>query len=402
MKNYSKLILNKLIDKYEKSSLYKGDNKVNVNIYFKFNKKELPNYYNELEFEYKENINEECINLENKDYIKIHWKKYQENNIIEKVKLNIEKLDEIYNYLNRVKKSSLEEETINLLNNYLYTNTWIDEFLKDMIKLLKEKRSVKKYLDIENQNLIKDLIRGVIGVVNQKTEIPKRVLSIKLFNDSKKLEKIENKIKRIMIDYGNFNPDIDVFSESNVIKNPTYIYLKGKGILKINNETIDLEKLNGEIGLSSSLIEKLEIKSLNVKKVITIENLTAFHFYNVNNELIIYLGGYHNFVRRNLLKKIYDFNNKLTFYHWSDIDLGGFRIINHLREKAGILFKPYLMDKKTLIKYREKAMAIDDDKYTKELEKLLSSDEYKEFHEVIDYMIKNKIRLEQEGILNFY
>ncbi len=401
MKTYSKVILNKLIDKYEKSSLYKENNKVNVNIYFKFNKKELSDYYNELNFKYKESINEECINLENKDYIKIHWKKYEENNIIEKVQLDIKSLNEIYKYLNRVKKSRLEEESINLLKNHLGSNEWIDEFLNDMIKLLKEKRSVKKYLDIENQEQMKNLITGLIGVVSQNTEIPRRVLSVKLFNDSKKLEKLESKINRIMIDYGNFNPDIDVFSESNVIKNPTYVYLKGKGRFKINNQIIDLEELNGEIGLNSSLIEKLEIQYLNVNKVITIENLTAFHFYNSDDELVIYLGGYHNFVRRNLLKNIKDFNDKLFFYHWSDIDLGGFRIFKHLRDKTGILFKPYLMDKDTLIKYKDKCMYIDDDRYINELEKLMDNTEYEKFYDVIGLMIENKIKLEQEAILDF-
>ena len=92
---------------------------------------------------------------------------------------------------------------------------------------------------------------------------------------------------------------------------------------------------------------------------------------------------------------LYDFNSYLTFYHWGDIDLGGFRIFNHLKSKTGIPFKPLYMDLATLKRYEQYALSIGSE-YEKQLQELLNQVEYQDFYEVIRYMINKRIRLEQE------
>lgn len=42
--------------------------------------------------------------------------------------------------------------------------------------------------------------------------------------------------------------------------------------------------------------------------------------------MILYLGGYHNTVRRRLLKSIYDIFPEAEYRHFGDIDAGGFEI----------------------------------------------------------------------------
>ena len=73
---------------------------------------------------------------------------------------------------------------------------------------------------------------------------------------------------------------------------------------------------------------------------------------------MIYLGGYHNSHRRNFIRCIYNDNPDAEYFHYGDIDAGGFYILLHLRKKTGIDFKPYHMDIDTLRKYQ---------KYTKRL-----------------------------------
>ena len=69
------------------------------------------------------------------------------------------------------------------------------------------------------------------------------------------------------------------------------------------------------MGISGEDIEKIEItKSSAIRKIITIENLTTFFRWQENNNLIIYLGGYHNKTRRNLLNKIYELIDKQYIY----------------------------------------------------------------------------------------
>ncbi len=57
------------------------------------------------------------------------------------------------------------------------------------------------------------------------------------------------------------------------------------------------------------------------------------------------------------------------------------------------------MDKKTLIKYQSYCMDITNQSYLTSLKELLNNKEYYLFHDVIQYMLENKIRLEQEIII---
>ncbi len=399
MKKYREYFLNRLLDKYEKSLLYRGENQVQITISLKFNRKILPEYYDSLHYQYKEQINEIVLHLEEKRFIDIIWEKYEEGNLIKQINLNIRKVKDIYQLLNRKEKREYEDETIKILKPYVNVKNYLSQFSQDMITSLQRGQSVSKYLDITNPKQTKNLLYTLDKVLKQKEEVAKRVFSIKLFNDSKYFESIENKVIKIMKDYGTYIDEEHILSEENIVRNPGFVYLKGKGRFRVGKETIDLSLVHGEIAFCSHTIKELEVIELNLEKVITIENLTSFHQYQKENELIIYLGGFHNQIRATFLKKIYDFNQNHHFYHWSDIDLGGFKIYHHLVKKTNIPFIPYLMDKQTLIKYESYTMPIKSKSYLKALKDLLNNDDYKLFKEVISYMINKKIRLEQEIIM---
>lgn len=399
MKNYSKIILNSLLDKYERSSLYKGENTKDIKISFKFTRDSLADYFNEYSPEYKGEINDQCLSLKEKGYIDIQWKKFQEGNIIDKVALNINELGPIYGELKREKKSSMEERACEILLPYCCIEGWVGNFASQMKSRIENSESVKKYLDIENPALIEELMDALYKISIQQTEIPRRVFSAIHFNDSKRIERLESRLDRVMIDFGDYNGDMDILSQANIIKNPGYVYLKGTAVILCGSQYIDLHKVGSDIGLSSSSIGDMEVVSVDAKRVVTVENLTTFHSYRPDNELVIYLGGYHNETRRRFLKKVYETAKGKPFFHWGDIDLGGFRIFSHLKKRTGIPFKPLLMDVNTLIKYRDNSRPIEDKRYISELEKLLEYEEYLEFHEVIEYMIENQVRLEQEVIV---
>jgi len=398
MKNYSNLILNTLLDKYEGSSLYKGDNLKDIKVSLRFTKESLPDYFNEYRAEYKNELNEQCLSLKDSGYIDIKWKKFQEGNIIEKVILNIEKLDSIYNHLKRNSRKDFENRTIEILLHYCGLDNWLGNFTCQMKAKIEKNISIRRYLDIEDPETTHEVLYMLEKIINQQKEIPRRVFSVQYFNDSKKLEKLETRLIRIMTSFGGFNADMDVLAQANIIKNPGYVYMKGNVVISCSGEIIDLKKLYGEIGLSTSLIENLEVKSIGAKRVITIENLTTFHSYISKDDFVIYLGGYHNEVRRKFLVKLYKSCFDAEFFHWGDIDLGGFRIFNHLKSKTGIPFIPLYMDKSTLLKFKDYLKPIEDMRYIDDLKKLLSQKEYMEFYEVIAYMIENSVKLEQEAL----
>ena len=75
------------------------------------------------------------------------------------------------------------------------------------------------------------------------------------------------------------------------------------------------------------------------------------------------------------------------------MDAGGFYIFEHLKGQTGVEFRPYKMDIDTLKEYFQ---------YTKELtendrERLLKLRD-SIFGEVINYMLENNCKLEQEAV----
>ena len=150
MKNYKILILNKLIDSYENSVLYKGESKRDNKIYFKFTEKNIKDYFNELDYELKEEIDIACNQMESEKFIKIYKKSGLNNHLIDKVQLNLDNLENIYTFLKRKKKEQKENEVIDIVNKYTNEENILGEFARYISSKLHEKASVKKYLDIEN------------------------------------------------------------------------------------------------------------------------------------------------------------------------------------------------------------------------------------------------------------
>ena len=80
--------------------------------------------------------------------------------------------------------------------------------------------------------------------------------------------------------------------------------------------------------------------------------------------------------------------------HFGDIDPDGFYILDNLRNKTGIDFKPYCMDVENLEKYRNYAKPFESNDF-KKAESLIAA---KKYVNITTFMLNNKIKLEQEII----
>lgn len=225
------------------------------------------------------------------------------------------------------------------------------------------------------------------------TETFVRDFSVRIFKNSKIFEGLSSKVVNLLYEYGDFPDKDQVLGNLNIIKNPTYVNLKGAGIISIKGQIIDLSKLSSDVAVSAAMLSDIDSIEVTGKAVITIENLTSFHTFYDEDMFVIYLGGYHNSVRRELIKKIYQQNTNILFYHFGDIDAGGFYILEHLKHQTGVNFRPYKMDLATLKKYCNYSKKLtDNDRHR--LLKLKES----EFKEVICCMLENNYKLEQEAI----
>ncbi|MDD7450908.1 MAG: DUF2220 family protein [Treponema sp.] len=218
-------------------------------------------------------------------------------------------------------------------------------------------------------------------------------MSVKLFNDSKKLETIESQIRSFLYRYGEYDDKDTVLEEHNILKTPTYVMVKGKGILNFG-QTIDLSKIDGDIGLSTKTLNQLCSVDLQGAEVVTIENLTNFHKFQPNNQLVIYLGGFHNSIKRDFIKRVDYCNPGTKFFHFGDIDAGGFYILEHLIKNTGIAFIPLNMNIETLKNHKTYWKPLSENDKSR-LQKILElAPEHKD---VLLFMLNNNCKLEQEA-----
>ncbi len=110
---------------------------------------------------------------------------------------------------------------------------------------------------------------------------------------------------------------------------------------------------------------------------------------------IVYLAGYHNNDKNIFLQKIYAGNNHLKYFHYGDIDYGGINIYNNLKAKSEMPFQMYNMDIETMLTHKNywSKLSNNDQINLKRLK-----EKFVEHGVLIDFMLENNCKLEQEAI----
>lgn len=320
--------------------------------------------------------------------------------MIRKVRLMADHIEEVYQYVGRKPKRGLEEENITLLQKYLDMEVPITEaFARYLLERLQDHRSVKEYIALENRKETEEFLRACALVEQNRKPCYIREFSIIHFQDSKYFEGIVNRIAKVFRQFSEEYTEMDtleLLAEHGIYRTPDYVYFKGDARISVGEEIVDLSLLKQGIGISGEDLSNIRFSDLSkIKKVITIENLTSFFRSWEEDCLFIYLGGYHNRIRRTLLKMIYETIPDAEYYHFGDIDAGGFSILLDLRKKTGIPFLSYHMDLDTLKRYMKYGKSLTESD-RKRLEKIGKE---KEFCEIIGFMLEENIKLEQECIV---
>lgn len=408
MARYDERILNVLLDSYEKSTLSRGKNKVKVQIAFPFTKKTVPEYFNESSLIFDE-MHAVMKELERKEFLTIVWKKGIEGHIIEKVLLNITHIELIYDYLKRTPKEEVENAHLKLLEGWTpkcKDTPVLCAFVPFVEQRIAEGKTVKEFVDISDLDRTQRILSALFYVENNEESCYIREFSIRHFGDSKVFEEIAGVIGKIIRRFRPEFTDMDtdaIFAEYRIYKTPDYVYFKGEGKLQLEengNSVMELPLLKQGIGISGEDIKGIRICGKeNIRKVITIENLTTFFRWKEESSLIIYLGGYHNSVRRELLQTVYREIPDAKYLHFGDIDVGGFRIYRDLCEKTQIPFQTYHMGIRELETYESYTKRLtENDK--KGLRMLIEKEmaEKGENLDVLWYMAEKGVKLEQEAV----
>ena len=409
VKRYDEKILGKLLDKYERSLLYSGKNQINRTIFITIQKSILPEYFDESAMQY-DIIHEQLEQLEDKGYIHLFWKNKKRGHILEKCELVIERSDDAYRLLNRKPRSTKEQEVFKICQIYQGKAATLDKFLNWVKARVDSNESIRKYVDIDMPKEFERLCELIYRILGNETDCFLRQFSIKHFCDSKIAEKDIEKAAHVILDFSTedriYNLQTEeILEEYNIYKNPSWIMIKGSAVfIKRHDDKeneINLHAFPGGIGLENRDIESIYWNSENkIEKIVTIENLTSFHQWKISEKqtmLCIYLGGYHNQVKRKFLQEIYRVYPKAEYYHFGDIDCGGFRIWKNLCVKTEIPFKTIYMDLEVYNKYLKWGRPLTEQD-RKNLRNMMEDSFFANQRELFQNILDKGIKLEQECI----
>lgn len=399
--NYSKIILNDLLDKLDKRQVKYGgvsvsrkislENREDVDVFSK--------YWGDDAYLYRDEIDGAIKQLENLGFVRAIYDRA--TSFLIKVVLVEEHASEAFSYLGRIPEAVRIAGDINggqKLLKTLQESTTSYSFLKKMLDNLQSGKSCKQYF--KSYDELEEIVIAVKVIEENDEEILLRNFSKKKFKDSKFLERIGAKLLKIFNTFGGevFSSFHELCERYLIVRDTGYAIVKHGLRLSINQQEIDLDALGIDFCLSDSAIEQMKITQITRRKVITIENLTTFHYFDSNDAIVIYLGGYHNAVKRKFLKKLYAFDSQLDWFHFGDIDWGGFEIFMDLTRKTGINFHPIMMSINELRTYRSECAPLTSEDRQR-LQRLLNDKDAAIFYSTIEFMLKNGYKLEQESVV---
>lgn len=330
-------------------------------------------------------------------------------NILQEIWLNKDNVDKAYKLVNRKDIKEMCNILLNYLEKYQFNQKWIEQYRKDMICYLKEKHKINTLFPFQ---FAKDIL-NVLKEIDNGEDSLKRVLSMKCFGYSKYFEKnIEHFIIRIikiyLLDIENqeeYNND-DVLMEVGISKYPEILEFCGDLEYFINGEKVEYKRQTVGSYVNSYCVKQMQdLKVKNANKVIFIENKANYidyiHNKKKDDEFVLYHGGMYSPIKGDFYRKIYmaisNVTSNIQFYHWSDIDIGGFEIFTRLMDIIPEL-KQYKMDTEAFNSKKDCWKEMSED-YILKLIEMRNSEKYGIFYDVIDEMLKNGCRLEQEAFI---
>lgn len=411
--NYRAWILENLLDRYEKSGQFLGKDSPRK-IAFRVEKEE------ELECrleraEEKEQFLEALTRLRQEGLIDFSWVRYETGNLVDRIWLNTdgEILKQSYKALGRVAKGDKIEDLKTRLKFWLgkirKDEGEIRPFLERLLEQTENKRRYPRYFTEISQR-DDDILECLAFLAENQQEIQERVLSSRLYGDSKYFEReIKSKVLSVLraikkIAEEEFSEE-DLLREKGLVKWPEIMEFTGPvKVWTDRDKCMDFGVQTDGAYINSLTIEKIRRVELEgIRRVLLIENKANYVWYvaekRQEDELVLFHGGCYSPVKGKWFRQVYgaglQSQSQVEFYHWSDIDVGGFRIFNRLKTEIMPALKPYCMDTATLTMYAERGIRFGDS-YKKLLQDMETDARYLEFWELIGEMLRLELRLEQE------
>ena len=266
-----------------------------------------------------------------------------------KIAMELSHCPQAYEMVHRKPRKDILQEAEMLIVQVLERNTgFVCQICKDFLENL-EKGKFPGYSIGQDVDKLRNVLLILEKIDKLKSDTYVRNFSEAIFHDSKRFQALQGTIKHILMDY---TPDAaseeSILEQYGLYQNPPYVYFKGAWILYTEKQRIDVGAFCGGIALPITALSNIVKIELAQKKVISVENLTTYHDTPESGAAVLFLGGFPNQVRVDLLKLLYQNEPQAEYLHRGDLDPEGFLILENLRSKTKIPFKPLEMDLETL------------------------------------------------------
>ena len=410
-KEWKEQLLSKLLDQYEKSVTYAGENKVKQvfsvkpsDIFKGYNKDFLPpeQLFQEKEFERL------IRQMESEGLIHVVP---PNTGILRQICAVPERWEDYYACLNRTEKNILKKRLEEVYHRFCQCDL-LEAYGKEKLQTLKNSRARK--LDekkVEKEITEAEAIWNLVQFLKENQEKQRttleREMSEAVLHDSKQWEKIyRKKVCGILEHTGRYDEPLAELEEERerqtalleefyIYSNPAYIYLKGDA--RICLEDGRELRIYHDLPMSIPFETFQKAKSIQIRDaaLMTVENLTSFHRLEREHIFYLFLSGYHTRTKQALLQRIARENPGLSWYHFGDLDPDGLAIAGHLIRKTGLPFQRCAMGVQELQRFPTYAKPLEAPDRAKAEAMIKQGSSYAG---ILRYMLEHNCKLEQEII----
>ena len=410
-KEWKEQLLSKLLDQYEKSVTYAGENKVKQvfsvkpsDIFKGYNKDFLPpeQLFQEKEFERL------IRQMESEGLIHVVP---PNTGILRQICAVPERWEDYYACLNRTEKNILKKRLEEVYHRFCQCDL-LEAYGKEKLQTLKNSRARK--LDekkVEKEITEAEAIWNLVQFLKENQEKQRttleREMSEAVLHDSKQWEKIyRKKVCGILEHTGQYDEPLAELEEERerqtalleefyIYSNPAYIYLKGDA--RICLEDGRELRIYHDLPMSIPFETFQKAKSIQIRDaaLMTVENLTSFHRLEREHIFYLFLSGYHTRTKQALLQRIARENPGLSWYHFGDLDPDGLAIAGHLIRKTGLPFQLCAMGVQELQRFQTYAKPLEAPDRAKAEAMIKQGSSYAG---ILRYMLEHNCKLEQEII----
>jgi hypothetical protein len=308
-------------------------------------------YYDRYDLGLRSRIHGELKWLAEQKWLTVSWQKYEVENELAMIEFCAHmngSLETFYQFCGRPSRSEQEKALQDLLLAYLGKipatgENWFVSFVQYLLEQLVARRSLTP-LNPDDPTGNRDLLHALDALAELSSPTLERKLSVLLFNDSKRLEDLR---PQLLAALRHFSPhaatagidEWDLLRAHHLHRPHVLTMLAGPLVLRQSIEKagalLDLTAWPSGLGLPDELLRSVDIVACPARAIRTIENLTSYHellLRRPSDLLVIYSGGFPHPTLLTLLLQLQAADPALPFYHWGDIDLGGLRILLHLRQ----------------------------------------------------------------------